>query len=41
MQAENAVENTTDRTAEREWGYAGDEDLGGSEDVAEQAGAKL
>jgi hypothetical protein len=40
-QAENAVEDTTDRTAEREWEYAGDEDSGGSEDVAEQAGAQL
>jgi hypothetical protein len=32
-QAENAVEDTTVRTAEREWKYAGDEDSGGSEDV--------
>jgi hypothetical protein len=30
-QAENAVEDTTERTAEREWEYAGDEDSGGSD----------
>jgi hypothetical protein len=40
-QAENAIEDTTDLTAEREWEYAGDEDSGGSEDFAEQAGAQL
>ncbi len=38
-QAENSVEDTTDRTAEREREYSGDEDSGGSEDVAEQAQA--
>jgi hypothetical protein len=40
-QAENAVEDTTDGTAEREWEYAGNEDSGGSKDVAEQAGAAV
>ncbi len=40
-QAENTVEDTTDRTAERVWQYAGDEDSGGSENVADQAGEQL
>ncbi len=40
-QAENAVEVTTDGTAEREWEYAWDEDSGVSKDVAEQTGAAV